>query len=334
MHQLRGELMSQNMMVSVICNTYNHGPYVRDALEGFVMQQTSFPFEVLVHDDASTDNTADIIREYEAKYPEIIKPIYQTENQYSQKVRIDRTFQIPRITGKYVAVCEGDDYWTDPMKLQKQVDFLESHPDYSLCACSTVWQNLKTGITEETGKIPQDTDISLEELIVGTKGRFFQYATILMRAEIFTERPAWMYPFPIGDYPLTIHAALRGKVRMLSDTMCVYRYYAANSWTVRMDNDEKRAAVSRRMIEGLEALDEATAGAHHDVIARRILRHKYTLALMTHDYAALRSGELGKLYRSRSLLRRTSDLLRCKFPHVYATLCKPLARIIKSKYGD
>ena len=162
--------MSQNMMVSVICNTYNHGPYVRDALEGFVTQQTNFPFEVLVHDDASTDNTADIIREYEAKYPEIIKPIYQTENQYSQKVRIDRTFQIPRITGKYVAVCEGDDYWTDPMKLQKQVDFLESHPDYSLCACSTVWQNLKTGITEEAGKIPQDTDISLEELIVGTKG--------------------------------------------------------------------------------------------------------------------------------------------------------------------
>ena len=123
-------------VVSICCITYNHEPYIRDCLEGFVMQQTSFPFEVLIHDDASTDHTADIIREYEAKYPDIIKPIYQTENQYSKKIgSINATFNYPRAQGKYIALCEGDDFWNDENKLQIQYDFMEAHPDYSMCGC-------------------------------------------------------------------------------------------------------------------------------------------------------------------------------------------------------
>jgi len=122
----------QKPFVSICCLAYNHEPYIRDCLDGFMIQQTNFDFEVLIHDDASTDKTAEIIREYEKKYPDIIKPIYQTENQYSKRVGITRVFQFPRARGKYIAMCEGDDYWTDPLKLQKQVDFLESNPDYGL----------------------------------------------------------------------------------------------------------------------------------------------------------------------------------------------------------
>lgn len=110
-------------MVSICCLAYNHVPYIRKCLENFMMQKTNFPFEVLIHDDASTDKTADIIGEYEAKYPNIIKPIYQTENQYSKGVGVTRVYQFPRVKGKYIAMCEGDDYLTDPLKLQKQVDF-------------------------------------------------------------------------------------------------------------------------------------------------------------------------------------------------------------------
>ena len=109
----------ENIMVSVICLCYNHENYVKDALEGFVKQKTTFPFEVLIHDDASTDKSAEIIREYEAKYPDIIKPTYQTENQYSQGVKILRTYLLPKVRGKYIAFCEGDDFWTDENKLQK-----------------------------------------------------------------------------------------------------------------------------------------------------------------------------------------------------------------------
>lgn len=120
-------------LLSICCLAYNHAPYIRQCLDGFMMQKTDFAFEVLIHDDASTDGTADIIREYEAKYPDIIKPIYQTENQYSKGIKISGTYQFPRAKGKYIAMCEGDDYWTDPLKLQKQVDFLEKNEDYVLC---------------------------------------------------------------------------------------------------------------------------------------------------------------------------------------------------------
>ena len=123
-------------LVAIKCLVYNHEPYLRDCLEGFVMQQTNFPFVAIVHDDASTDNSAAIVREYAEKYPNIIKPIYETENQYSK-----RDGSLGRIVNgtiadsgaKYVAICEGDDYWIDPLKLQKQVKFMEANPEIGLC---------------------------------------------------------------------------------------------------------------------------------------------------------------------------------------------------------
>ncbi|WP_292257182.1 glycosyltransferase [Marinospirillum sp.] len=115
-------------VVSICCITYNHEPYIEDALEGFLIQDTDFPFEILIHDDASTDRTADIIREYEAKYPKLIKPIYQVENQYSKGNRATMIV-FPLCAGKYIAVCEGDDYWCDPSKLSKQTAYLEMNDD-------------------------------------------------------------------------------------------------------------------------------------------------------------------------------------------------------------
>lgn len=119
-------MKNDNILVSVVCDVYNHEPYLRQCFDGFVMQRTNFKFEVLVHDDASTDKSAEIIIEYTNKYPDIFKPIIQKENQYSKGVGIWKTYQFPRVKGKYVALCEGDDYWTDPLKMQKQYDVLEN----------------------------------------------------------------------------------------------------------------------------------------------------------------------------------------------------------------
>lgn len=121
-------------LVSINCITYNQELYLAEALNGFIMQKTDFPFEVIIHDDASTDKTADIIREYEANYPKIIKPFYETENQYSKHNGSFFNLINAKCKGKYIAMCEGDDYWTDENKLQIQVDFLEKHPDFSLCS--------------------------------------------------------------------------------------------------------------------------------------------------------------------------------------------------------
>ena len=130
---------NEPLMVSIRCTAYNHEPYIRQCLEGFVMQKTNFRFEAIVHDDASTDGTADIIRAYAEKYPDIIKPILETENQYSKHDGSLRRIMDAHTHGKYIAYCEGDDYWIDPLKLQKQVDWLEEHDDYvmshSNCLC-------------------------------------------------------------------------------------------------------------------------------------------------------------------------------------------------------
>ena len=119
-------------IVSICCLAYNHAKYIRQCLDGFIMQKTNFAFEVLIHDDASTDGTADIIREYELRYPGIIKPIYQKYNQYSKGVKVNAKYNYSRAQGKYIALCEGDDYWIDPLKLQKQVDYLEIHGSCAL----------------------------------------------------------------------------------------------------------------------------------------------------------------------------------------------------------
>ena len=124
------------VLVTIICLVYNHEPYLRQCLDGFVMQKTDFKVEAIVHDDCSSDNSALIIKEYAEKYPDLIKTIFEKENQYP-KIGFSGIFNLilPHIKGKYVAFCEGDDYWTDPVKLQKHVNFLETHPEYS-SACS------------------------------------------------------------------------------------------------------------------------------------------------------------------------------------------------------
>lgn len=133
-------------LVSICCLTYNHAAFIRKCLDGFLMQQTSFPVEILIHDDASTDGTDDIVKEYAAKYPDKIFPLFETENKYSNGYvgKMDITFNYSRAKGKYIASCEGDDYWIDPLKLQKQVDFMEANPDYSVC-----WHRTKHWIAEK-----------------------------------------------------------------------------------------------------------------------------------------------------------------------------------------
>ena len=171
------------IIVSIICNTYNHEKYIRKCLEGFIMQKTEFKYEVLIHDDASTDRTPIIIREYEEKYPEIIKPIYQIENQYSKGVSITRTFQISRASGKYIAFCEGDDYWIDSHKLQKQVDILEKYQEVDMCAHAAYVYKDKKHInnvcpSNANGVLP------VENIIYGG-GAYLATASLLYRRSIY-----------------------------------------------------------------------------------------------------------------------------------------------------
>ncbi len=209
-------------LVSIICLTYNQAQYIRKTLEGFVMQKTNFPIEILIHDDASTDETADIIREYENEYPEIIKPIYQKENQYSKKIAIGVTYIYPKVKGKYIALCEGDDYWTDPLKLQKQVNFLEQHSDYSLIYTRTNIYNQTTGKMEnETfGYEYKGYNALLSINCIPT-------LTICMRTDAMLQYLKDVEPqekkWLMGDYPAWLWIGYHHKIKYIPDITSVYR---------------------------------------------------------------------------------------------------------------
>ena len=120
-------------LVSICCVTYNHADTIAQALESFLAQRADVPVEILVHDDASTDGTEAILHEYAARYPDVVKPLFETENQYRKGLAMDATFNFPRAAGEYIALCEGDDYWCDPHKLKKQTEYLQAHPDCTFC---------------------------------------------------------------------------------------------------------------------------------------------------------------------------------------------------------
>lgn len=159
-------------LVSICCITYNHAQFIRKCLDGFLMQKTDFPIEILIHDDCSTDGTTEIVREYEAKYPDLIFPLYEEENQYQQGKAAEIDFyNYRRARGKYIAYCEGDDYWTDPLKLQKQVDFMEANPEYSVCFHNYVTYNTWNQVyTSENTIYETDMDVSLDLFLNGKTG--------------------------------------------------------------------------------------------------------------------------------------------------------------------
>jgi glycosyltransferase involved in cell wall biosynthesis len=210
-------------LVAIHCLVYNHEPYLRDCLEGFVMQKTNFPFVAIVHDDASTDNSAAIIREYEEKYSDIIKPIYEKENQWRKGTLTKVMNTAIEATGaKYVAMCEGDDYWTDPLKLQKQVDFLESHIDYGLV--HTYRKIDMAGRLYETPLIDytETKETLLQVCSIAT-------CTVMYTTEIFNlikdeyTRILRKNNLPMSDYPLWLLIAEESKIGYLPDATANYR---------------------------------------------------------------------------------------------------------------
>lgn len=245
----------QEPVVSICCLVYNHEPFLRECFEGFVMQKTTFPIEILVHDDASTDHSADIIREYTAKYPDLFKPIYQTENQYSKGVKVSATFQFPRAKGKYIALCEGDDYWTDPYKLQKQVDFLESHPEYVMCS-----HNHKIFYQEEhkyhlakKKELPQVYD--LDYLIHG--GWNFHPLTVLFKRQVLDIQQYQKFPNTM-DAVLFYVILKEGPGYCFDEEMAVYRLHNGGVWSkIGQDRQRMMEYKARLGIYSVEKTKEA-----------------------------------------------------------------------------
>ncbi|MCD7925525.1 MAG: glycosyltransferase [Bacteroides sp.] len=225
--------MEQNILLSIQCLVYNHEPYLRQCLDGFIMQKTNFDYEVVVHDDASTDNSASIISEYTRRYPKLIKPIYESENLYS-RVGNKISFIInEKCSGKYIALCEGDDYWTDPLKLQKQINFLEANLEYSMCFHNTIEHYEFDEKADRIFSNVRDADYTgleiYERWIVPT-------ASVVLRRNVFFS-PIYKQAisnekFIYWDILLFLSCANEGMLRGMSDVMSVYRRHQ-DSFTLK-----------------------------------------------------------------------------------------------------
>ena len=212
--------VNNEVLVSIVCDVFNHAGYLEDCLNGFMMQKTNFKFEILIHDDASTDGSQEIIKYFDRKYPDIIKPIYQEENQYSKGIKTWANCQFPRAKGKYIAICEGDDYWIDPLKLQKQVDFLIANPSFALCATRSKVDMYGEVSTNQLTKDVLDTrDILLEDWGLMT-------ATLVFRKSAL-DLPLWFHKVKHGDYSLQLLLSLHGDIKILPDVTSVYRIHGA-----------------------------------------------------------------------------------------------------------
>ena len=239
--------MSEEIMVSVLCTVYNHEKYLKECIEGFIMQKTDFKYEVLIHDDASTDGSFDIIKEYSARYPDIIKPIFQKENQYSKVKSITLEILLPMANGKYIALCEGDDFWSDENKLQRQYEALESNPEIAMCTHRV--QVFDTNAMAKAGTIPMcnmHNDTFKEEsfFVLFEKCNNYPFHTssyfINKNAMIKMEKesPLFMSVFRCGDVPMMMFMAVSGGIMYIDDIMSNYRLGAEYSWHTMMNKSQ------------------------------------------------------------------------------------------------
>jgi glycosyltransferase involved in cell wall biosynthesis len=236
-------------LLSIICITYNHEKFIAQAIDGFLLQKTSFPIEIIIHDDCSTDDTQKIVKKYIDKYPELIKSIFQKDNQYSLGKKI-QPIVLPYCQGKYIAFCEGDDYWTDPNKLQKQVNFLEKNSDYVFC-----YTRFKT-LDNKSGKLTPDNN---QKYFHGKSGIDFNFEifdkgwhigtqTIVYNKEALLKNNHFENKY-FRDTFLISDLLSVGKAYCLSEFMAVYRIHEGGiySSTNELERAETGALVYKEI---------------------------------------------------------------------------------------
>jgi len=218
--------VKNNPIVTIACLTYNHGPYIRKAIDSFLAQKTEYDFEIVVHDDASTDDTVTILQEYKSRYPDIIRLVLRDSNQYS--LGVSKMFYHGIIKGahsKYIATCEGDDYWIDDMKLQKQISFLEDNPDYTFSVGSIRQLDDKSGVitdVKERFEIDSKQYFTVKDYL---KYFFSQTSTYVFRREGYV-MPSYCNRFHGEDILLVVLGTGSGKIKYHEDIFSVYRKHA------------------------------------------------------------------------------------------------------------
>ena len=326
--------MTGDPLVSIRCLVYNHEPYLRQCLDGFVMQQTTFPFEAIVHDDASTDGSAAIIREYAEKYPDIIKPIYETENQYGKGIISKKMDADMHPNSKFIAHCEGDDFWTDPLKLQKQVDALVAHPDCTITFCKvrTVTKDgspLDWTIPSKESEIPVGVltlDDYMNEEYYNFRWTFHTSTFFYRRSCLDLHNQLWesVYKhFPFSDQPIILSCLFQGKGYYIPEYTGCYRTFSGGFFSRIKSDPQKSINFQESIIQASKDLNNYTKGCYGICIKRRIDVARYTILRIRYDNYMMSPWErikflffsLWKTRRSYSSIKLSfAEFLTCIYP--------------------
>jgi len=308
-------------LVSVVCTTYNHENYIEETIKGFLIQQTDFPIEIIIHDDASTDNTVDVIKKYEKEYPHLFNNIYQSENQYSKGVDIWANLFANKCQGKYIAICEGDDFWTDPLKLYKQVTFLENHTDYGL-----VYGKVKHYI-QHTGRYGRIFGWEIVDLNFLLKGNVIPTLTVCFRQNLYVDYLTEIQPqnqgWKMGDYPIWLWIAGNSKMGFINEIQGIYRVLsesASHSKDLQRQIDfiESYANIKKRFVQIFSVTDKDVLESIDEQYLMGLFRVTINL---NGDHMALTSA-LKNSAVSTLKLRFLRTIVKSRF------LCKLLAYLL------
>lgn len=312
--------------VSILCNTHNHEAYIASAIDGFLMQKTNFPFEICIHDDASTDGTSKIIRSYQERYPDLIKVITQKENQFTQG-KIIMELSSAQASGTYLAVCDGDDYWIDPLKLQKQADLLDQNPQVSLCIHAFYQKSVSSVRPQDLMQYyPEDKIVTFEELLEGF-GRGYGYNTYMFRRKDL-HMPEVFRSLRFTDLPRLMYSATIGDVAYLKEPMAVYRRGVPSSWSVaQFKTPAIHAENHRRLRQFYQDLDEVTHHRYSSLIQARIAYSELMIAIKTQDRNSFKKLIETDALRSLSDLQKKRLSFELSHPHLLAWI-----RSVKIRY--
>ncbi len=312
----------REVLVSVCCLSYNHEAYLRDAIESFISQKTDFRFEVLINDDASTDGTAAILREYAERYPELIRPFYQPVNLYSQGKDLCLEVLYPAARGKYIALCEGDDYWTDDTKLQRQADFLEANPEYSACVHNTLLHYCQGEQRDKPLlRHTQDCDVGVAEVLRGVSYSFHTSSLMAKKAVIADVRDFFYVGLEhgFGDHPDALWLIVNGPIRYLNRCMSVYRIHSSGlSWSANVDSQyQKLREYTQGECRLLQAFRPYAPEEYLPAVDRAILDKEFELMYIEGRDREQRRAPYDALLREQPFGYRLSNLIKCLFPRLH-----------------
>lgn len=309
-----------DVLVSIICITYNQEKYIKQAIDSFLMQKTDFDYEIIIGEDCSIDSTKKIIEEYVKKYPQKIKLITSDNNVGFMK-NLKRVFEVAK--GDYIAICEGDDYWTDEYKLQKQISYMRNHTDCSLCFHNAeILNDINNKIIGSIKNEKENKIYNASEVIDG-KGGFIPTQSIVIKKDVIKKLPKWYWTSSVGDYPLQVIASLNGYVYYINENMSIYRTNINTAWTAKYEKSQNNKIImknSQGMVDIMNNISTYTYGKYSEEINRVKIPHEINICVLNGNIRGIRRYKNTEYYSKLSKKEKVKMYIKALNPNIYSKI--------------